>query len=102
MQEVDGTHDLFGDGLLVCVPTPGHTPGHQSLRVLLRERTSRAHRRLHLLRVALRLSRARFGHDAAQQLASMKLLRSMSDDGCRLLFGHDRLQLAAIPEGGLV
>src|SRR5947207_11408932 len=30
---VDGEHDLFGDGSVVCVPSYGHTPGHQSLRV---------------------------------------------------------------------
>jgi glyoxylase-like metal-dependent hydrolase (beta-lactamase superfamily II) len=34
--EVDGEHDLFGDGSVVLVPTYGHTPGHQSLRVKLR------------------------------------------------------------------
>lgn len=33
VQLVDGEHDLFGDGSAVCVPTYGHTPGHQSLRV---------------------------------------------------------------------
>jgi len=27
------SHDLFGDGSLVLVPTPGHTPGSMSLRV---------------------------------------------------------------------
>lgn len=30
---VDGEHDLFGDGSAVTVPSYGHTPGHQSLRV---------------------------------------------------------------------
>jgi len=30
---VDGEHDLFGDGAVTCLPSPGHTPGHQSLRV---------------------------------------------------------------------
>lgn len=30
---VDGEHDLFGDGSAVLVPSYGHTPGHQSLRV---------------------------------------------------------------------
>lgn len=30
---VDGAHDLFGDGSVICVPSYGHTPGHQSLRV---------------------------------------------------------------------
>jgi N-acyl homoserine lactone hydrolase len=31
--ELDGTHDVFGDGSAVLFPTPGHTPGHQSLLV---------------------------------------------------------------------
>jgi hypothetical protein len=26
---------MFGDGSVVCLPTHGHTPGHQSLRVRL-------------------------------------------------------------------
>ena len=30
---IDGEHDLFGDGSAVCLPSYGHTPGHQSLRV---------------------------------------------------------------------
>ena len=30
---VTGAHDVFGDGSVVLVPTPGHTPGHQSARV---------------------------------------------------------------------
>jgi N-acyl homoserine lactone hydrolase len=33
VQLVDGEHDLFGDGSVVCTPSYGHTPGHQSLRV---------------------------------------------------------------------
>lgn len=33
VEPVDGEHDLFGDGSVVCVPSYGHTPGHQSLRV---------------------------------------------------------------------
>jgi glyoxylase-like metal-dependent hydrolase (beta-lactamase superfamily II) len=30
-----GSFDLFGDGSLILVATPGHTPGHQSLLVTL-------------------------------------------------------------------
>jgi len=30
---IDGDHDLFGDGSVTCLPSYGHTPGHQSLRV---------------------------------------------------------------------
>jgi N-acyl homoserine lactone hydrolase len=33
--EVDGRYDLFGDDCVRIVPTPGHTPGHQSLCVRL-------------------------------------------------------------------
>ena len=33
--EVDGDYDVFGDGRLVTFPTPGHTPGHQSMLVQL-------------------------------------------------------------------
>lgn len=32
---LDGDHDVFGDGSVVIVSTPGHTPGHQSLFVRL-------------------------------------------------------------------
>jgi hypothetical protein len=35
LNSVDGEHDLFGDSSLVCLPTHGHTPGHQSLRIRL-------------------------------------------------------------------
>jgi N-acyl homoserine lactone hydrolase len=34
-KQLDGEHDLFGDGNLVIFPTPGHTPGHQILLVRL-------------------------------------------------------------------
>ena len=37
-QLVDGEHDLFGDGQVVLLPTYGHTPGHQSLLVRLKEK----------------------------------------------------------------
>jgi glyoxylase-like metal-dependent hydrolase (beta-lactamase superfamily II) len=30
---IDGEHDVFGDGSTILFPTPGHTPGHQSLKV---------------------------------------------------------------------
>lgn len=38
-KEVAGEHDIFGDGRLVVVPTPGHCAGHQSLIVRLENRT---------------------------------------------------------------
>jgi glyoxylase-like metal-dependent hydrolase (beta-lactamase superfamily II) len=35
IQYIDGDHDVFGDGKVVLMSTPGHTPGHQSLYVKL-------------------------------------------------------------------
>ena len=35
--KLDGDHDIFGDGSVVIYSTPGHTPGHQSLLVRLRQ-----------------------------------------------------------------
>jgi glyoxylase-like metal-dependent hydrolase (beta-lactamase superfamily II) len=36
LQLVDGDTDVFGDGSVTLLSTPGHTPGHQSLLVHLR------------------------------------------------------------------
>ena len=33
--EQTGERDIYGDGTIVAIPTPGHTPGHQSLVVRL-------------------------------------------------------------------
>ena len=33
--KLEGDHDVFGDGSLVIISTPGHTPGHQCLLVRL-------------------------------------------------------------------
>jgi len=35
LRPIDGEHDVFGDGSVVCLPTHGHAPGHQLLRVRL-------------------------------------------------------------------
>jgi glyoxylase-like metal-dependent hydrolase (beta-lactamase superfamily II) len=36
--KLNGDHDVFGDGSVVILATPGHTPGHQSLLVRLPKR----------------------------------------------------------------
>ena len=35
MTKLEGDHDVFGDGSVTILATPGHTPGHQSLLVRL-------------------------------------------------------------------
>jgi glyoxylase-like metal-dependent hydrolase (beta-lactamase superfamily II) len=98
VQLVDGEHDLFGDGRVVCVPTHGHTPGHQSLRVRLDGGevvlTSDA---CYLRRTldAEHLPPQPFDRDA--MLASLRRLRALRDGGARLVYGHDAEAWAAVP-----
>ena len=35
VKKVEGDHDVFGDGSVVLIATPGHSPGHQCLLVKL-------------------------------------------------------------------
>ena len=37
LQLIDGDTDVFGDGSVTLISTPGHTPGHQSMLVHLRK-----------------------------------------------------------------
>jgi N-acyl homoserine lactone hydrolase len=38
-RELDGAYDVFGDGMVTLLPTPGHTAGHQSLVLRWPQRT---------------------------------------------------------------
>jgi N-acyl homoserine lactone hydrolase len=87
---VDGAHDLFGDGSVTCLPTFGHTPGHQSLRV----RTDGGDVVLtadacYLRRTLERLELPPAMYDRAATLASLTRLRALRDAGARLVLGHD-------------
>jgi N-acyl homoserine lactone hydrolase len=96
---VDGEHDVFGDGSVVCLPTHGHTVGHQSLKLrldggevvlagdacyfcqTLRER---------------RLPPAMF--DRAAMLASLDRLEALERQGARIFFGHDPEFWPTVPQ----
>lgn len=99
---VDGPHDVFDDGLITCVPTPGHTAGHQSLRVELESGpvvlTADC---VYFERFLDDMTVPRFGHDIDRQRQSMRDLAALRDAGCRLLFGHDSTQFASLPITGL-
>ncbi len=92
---VDGDHDLLGDGSIELLLTPGHTPGHQSVRV---------GRGLVLgadvAYFASGLDDHRFpayGDDYAEQARSAERLRALRDAGARVLPGHDPDVLRAGP-----
>ncbi len=99
---VDGAHDVFGDGTIVCLPTPGHTPGHQALRVELDSGpvvlTGDC---VYFEQMLDEMLVPRFGHDADTQRASMAELATLRDQGCRLIYGHDHEQFSSFPDDGL-
>jgi N-acyl homoserine lactone hydrolase len=83
---VDGDADLLGDGSIELLLTPGHTPGHQSVRV--GELVIGAD----VTHFASTLDDERFpsfGDDFAAQSRSAARLRGMRDAGMRVLPGHD-------------
>jgi N-acyl homoserine lactone hydrolase len=97
--QVDGEHDVFGDGRVTCIPTPGHTPGHQSLRVRL------ADREIVLCADCAYFSEtldggplAPLSHDHDQQHRSLARLRDLRTGGATLIPGHDATVYASLPD----
>jgi N-acyl homoserine lactone hydrolase len=84
---VDGDHDLLGDGSIELLATPGHTPGHQSVRV--GERLVIGGDVSHY---ASGLDDHRFpvfADDHAAQKASAERLRALREGGVEVRPGHD-------------
>ncbi len=89
---LDGDHDLLGDGSIELLLTPGHTPGHQSVRVgeSLILGIDVAH-----FRITLEDRRfPSFADDFEAQNRSAGRLCALRDAGARVLPGHDPELLA--------
>jgi N-acyl homoserine lactone hydrolase len=97
---VDGEHDVFGDGTVMLIPTFGHTPGHQSLRVRPDKRTdlvvtgdacyTRESMDRNLLPTIL--------WDAEEMAQSLARLRDLRDrQGVTIIYGHDPYQWEELP-----
>lgn len=97
---VDGEHDLFGDGSVTCLPTWGHTPGHQSLRVRLDSGdvvlTGDA---CYLRQTVEEMLVPRIAWDTGAMRESLQLLRKLQARGARLFYGHDPEFWETVPQG---
>ena len=84
---VDGDHDLLGDGSVELLLTPGHTPGHQSVRI-----GEELILGADVTHFAAGLDDHRFpafADDHGAQRRSAERLRARRDDGVRVIPGHD-------------
>ncbi|MBS1862020.1 MAG: N-acyl homoserine lactonase family protein [Actinobacteria bacterium] len=84
---VDGDHDLLGDGTVELLLTPGHTPGHQSVRV--GERFVIGGDVTHFAAGFDDHRFPIFGDDLDAQLGSAEHLRALRDAGAEVCPGHD-------------
>ena len=81
---------MFGDGSVVCLPTHGHTPGHQSLKlrldsgdIVLAADSCYFCRTLRERRLPQNVD------DREAMLASLDRLARLETSGARIFFGHD-------------
>ncbi|MBV9523596.1 MAG: N-acyl homoserine lactonase family protein [Alphaproteobacteria bacterium] len=99
VKTVEGEHDLFGDGRVVLLPTHGHTPGHQSLKlrlqsgeVVLAADACYFCRTLRERRLPVRV------HDRDEMHASLERLARLEAGGARIFFGHDAEFWKTVPQ----
>lgn len=99
--EINGDWDVFGDGKVRIISTPGHTPGHASLLVNLANSgpilltgdlyhltESRAHRRI-----------PTFNTDPEETLRSMDKFEALAaETGARVIIQHEPDDFAALPK----
>jgi glyoxylase-like metal-dependent hydrolase (beta-lactamase superfamily II) len=87
---VEGDHDLFGDGSITCLATPGHSAGHQSLRVVTADGpVVLASDACYFVRTLDGGALPSFGHDLEEQKRSLERLRAERSAGAEVIPGHD-------------
>ena len=96
---VDGEHDVFGDDSVICLPTHGHTPGHQSLRLRLDGGEVLLAADACYFCETLRQRRLpRYVYDREAMLASLGRLDTLEKTGARIFFGHDPEFWRSVPQ----
>ena len=91
-QLLDGDHDVFGDGKVQLISSPGHTPGHMAL-LLDMEKTGKlllSGDLYHFQMSRVLKSVPVFNHDAEDTLAAMQKIETLlAETGADLWIEHD-------------
>jgi len=96
---VDGEHDVFGDGSVICLPTHGHTLGHQSLKLRLDGgEVVLAADACYFCRTLRERRLPRYVADREAMLASLDRLEALERGGARIFFGHDPEFWQSLPQ----
>ena len=101
IEAVSGPHDVLGDGRLVTIPLPGHTPGSMGLRAgLAGGEWLLASDAVSLMRHLERDEAPRNTWNVEKLLASYAEIRAIAAKGARVLCGHDDAQWQSLKKGG--
>jgi glyoxylase-like metal-dependent hydrolase (beta-lactamase superfamily II) len=95
--ELEGDYDLFGDGSVMVISTPGHTLGHQSVRVKLASgKTMAMSQDAIWMKENLEGYPAGLNYSVKDYTNSVNRLKAIRDiEGADLYFGHDQDQYKA-------
>lgn len=101
---LEGEFDVFGDGSVVAFPTPGHTPGHQSLQVELPDAgtvilgADIAHQQAGLENELAMVA----NWSLEETLASMRKVRARArKSDASVYVSHEQEHMEALADGGL-
>ncbi len=100
IRKLEGDHDVFGDGSVVILSTPGHTPGHQSLLVNLPKTGAvvMSGDAVHFRDNWENRRAPAINFDRARTLASLQKIETvMKERNAALWINHDKPQSDAIP-----
>ena len=102
LQLIDGEYDVFGDNALTCIPTFGHTPGHQSLLVRAEGGdVVLAGDACYLRQTLEKMWLPRQVYDKEAMLASLEILAGLKARGARIFYGHDPEFWKDVPQAPL-
>jgi N-acyl homoserine lactone hydrolase len=100
-ETIEGDYDVFGDGTVMILRTPGHTPGHQVLKLKLQKSgTVILSGDLYHLRANRLLKRVPvYNTDRADTLASMSRIETIvRNTHGRLIVQHDPKDFQGLPK----
>jgi glyoxylase-like metal-dependent hydrolase (beta-lactamase superfamily II) len=99
VEALTADHDVFGDGRVILLETPGHTPGHNALLVRLASGPVLLTGDIyHFTEQVENRGVPPFNHDRADSLASMdRFDRIARNLGARVIIQHEPADVAKLP-----